>query len=76
MILKNVGLPWLGKSRDNMALQIQISFLTNKLEIYELGKLGRGTVQPKSDHDDAAEIGGIYVEFHDLLTFSVLLKTL
>lgn len=75
MILKNIGLPWFGKSRDNMALQIQTSFLTNKLQICELGKLGRDTVQPNSDHDDAEEMDGIYnVEFHDPPTVSVLLK--
>jgi len=32
-----------------MALEIQISFLPNKLQICKLGKLGRDTVQPKSD---------------------------
>jgi hypothetical protein len=58
-----------------MTLQIQTSFLTYKLQICELGKLGRDTVQPKSDHDDAEEMGGIYnEEFHDPLTFCVLLK--
>lgn len=73
MILKNIGLLWLGKSRDNVALQIQISFLTNNLQTCEPGKLGRDTVQPKSDHHDAEEMGGTCnVEFHDPLTFSVL----
>jgi hypothetical protein len=61
-----------------MPLQIQIPLLTNKLQICELGKLGRDTVQPKSDDDDdddAQKIGGIYnVEFHDPLTFRLLLK--
>jgi hypothetical protein len=42
-----------------MALQIQTSSQTNKLQICELGKLGRDTVQPNSDHDDAEEMGGI-----------------
>jgi len=76
LILRNIGLLWLGKFR-NTALQIQTYFQTNKLQICELGKLGRDTVQSNSDHDDAEEMGGIYnVEFHDPPTFCVLLKAL